>query len=117
MHPVGKIKYLHYLICSIVGWLNICSAFSQSLNFTKEIRLDNRSTILRNVVLEGDSLIVTGEIGRDSLQLTGFFIFKMDTAGNIGNIKYYRDPDLTDHALLDGINPITINSNGTLALS
>ncbi len=112
-----QMKYMRYLMLQIVMCHIYCISFSQPLNFTKEIRLDNRSTILRNVVLEGDSLIVTGEIGRDSLQLTGFFIFKMDTAGNIGNIKYYRDPDLTDHALLDGINPITINSNGTLALS
>jgi hypothetical protein len=89
---VTQMKYILYLMLQIVMWHIYCISFSQPLNFTKEIRLDNRSTILRNVLLDGDSLIVSGEIGRDSLELSGFFVFKMDSFGSIGNIKYFRDP-------------------------
>jgi len=116
MHPVGKIKYLHYLIWSIVGWLNICSAFSQTIIFNKKIQFENRSTIFRNIMLDGDSLLITGEIGRDSLGLSGFFVFRTDTFGNLGLIKFFRDSSLIDHTLLDGRNPLIRNHSHNIVL-
>jgi hypothetical protein len=116
MHPAQKIKYLHYLILTIVGCMNICIAFSQTISFNKEIRLDNRSIILRNIMLDGDSLLISGEIGTDSLGLAGFFLLYMDSLGNIGTIKNYRDPSLQDHTLLDGRNPLIKNHSQNIVL-
>lgn len=48
--------------------------------------------------------------------LSGFFLFRMDTLGNIGSMKFYRDSALIDHALLDGRCPIIIKQNGTIVL-
>ena len=68
-------------------------------------------------MMYGDSLLISGEIGRDSLGLSGFFFLYADTLGHLGAIKNYRDPLLKDHALLDGRNPTTINSDNLIALS
>ncbi len=68
-------------------------------------------------MMNNDSLLVSGEIGTDSLGLAGFFLLNMDSLGNLGTIKNYRDPSLQDHALLDGRNPLTINANNKIVLS
>lgn len=91
--------------------------YSQTIEFNHRVFIDNRSTILRNIMIDGESLLITGEIGTDSLGLAGFFLFYVDSAGNIGAIKKYRDPSLLDDALLDGRNPIMINSNDLIVLS
>lgn len=106
MHPTRKIKYLHYLIWSIVGWLNICSTFSQTIIFNKGILLDNQSAILRNITVNNDSLIISGEIGADASELQGVFILTCDTLGNLGQIKIFKDPKDVDHILLNGSNSI-----------
>lgn len=67
-------------------------------------------------MIDGDSLLISGEIGRDSLGLSGFFLFRADTVGKIGRIEFFRDTSLMDHALLDGRNPIIKNHNGNLVL-
>ena len=90
--------------------------YSQSIAFNHRINLQNRSIILRNIMMYGDSLLISGEIGRDSLGLSGFFLVYVDSLGNLGPIKNYRDPILQDHALLDGRDPITLNSNNHIAL-
>lgn len=136
MYPVGKIKYLNHLICSKVGRLNVLSAhwisilflflfnlpvqnfsFGQGIEFNHRLNIQNRSIILRNIMMNNDSLLVSGEIGTDSLGLAGFFLLNMDSLGNLGTIKNYRDPSLQDHALLDGRNPLTINANNKIVLS
>jgi hypothetical protein len=66
--------------------------------------------------MDGDSLLVSGEIGRDSLGLSGFFLFRMDTLGNIGLTKFFRDSSLMDHALLDGRCPLIKNHNDNVVL-
>ena len=111
MHPAQKIKYLHYLIWSIVGCLNICSAFSQTISFNKKILLDNRPIILRNITIEKDSLLITGEIGTDSSGLQGIFILQMDTFGNIGMVKQFNDPEQIDQMHLNGSNPVIKNKD------
>lgn len=67
-------------------------------------------------MMYGDSLLISGEIGRDSLGLSGFFVFRTDTFGNIGLIKFFRDSSLMDHALLDGRNPIMKNHSNNIVL-
>lgn len=94
---------LNYVICS-----------AQTIEFNKQLFLQERSTILRNIMVDNDSLIVSGDIGRDSIGLSGIFIFKMDTLGNIGTLKFFRDTSLTDHLLLSGRNPIMIDRNGKI---
>jgi hypothetical protein len=68
-------------------------------------------------MMDGDSLLISGEIGTDSLGLAGFFLLYMDSLGNLGTIKNYRDPSLQDHSLLDGRDPIMINANNRIVLS
>jgi len=91
-------------------------SYGQSIAFNHRINFQNRSIILRNIMMYGDSLLITGEIGRDSLGLSGFFLVYADSLGNLGPIKNYRDPKLQDHALLDGRDPIMLNSNNHIAL-
>ncbi len=93
------------------------SATAQDDGFNKRVYLESRSTRFENVIWHHDSLIITGQIGTDSLGLAGFFVMVMDTFGNIGRIKYFRDPSLKDHTLLDGRNPVIINRRGNLVLA
>lgn len=68
-------------------------------------------------MIDGDSLLLSGEIGTDSLGLAGFFLVYADSLGNLGSIKKYRDPSLQDDALLDGRNPIMNNTSNLIVLS
>jgi len=98
---------------------NLCvhdHSYGQNISFNQRINFQNRSIILRNIMMYGDSLLISGEIGRDSLGLSGFFLVYADSLGNLGPIKNYRDPVLQDHALLDGRDPIMLNANNHFAL-
>lgn len=106
MYPVGKIKYLNLLIWCIVECLNICGAFSQSIEYNQQLLLQNQSAILRNITVNNDSLIISGEIGADASELQGVFILTCDTLGNLGQIKIFKDPKDVDHILLNGSNSI-----------
>ncbi len=90
---------------------------AQSSGFNTRIYLEQRSTILRNIMAYGDSLLITGEIGRDSLGLSGYFVLRTDTLGKIGNIRFFRDPALEDHQLHDGREPVIINQTGNILLA
>jgi len=68
-------------------------------------------------MMDGDSLLITGEIGTDSLGLAGFFLLYLDSLSNLNTMKNYRDPSLQDHALLDGRDPVMINANNKIVLS
>jgi hypothetical protein len=65
-------------------------------------------------MIDGDSLLITGEIGRDSLGLQGFFVLKTDSSGNIGNIAYFRDPQLMDQLLLSGRQPMLVKNENII---
>ncbi|MEP6795969.1 MAG: T9SS type A sorting domain-containing protein [Saprospiraceae bacterium] len=67
-------------------------------------------------MIEGDSLIVSGEIGSDSSGLQGIFIVWSDTLGNLGKVKIFKDPKQIDQMLIDGSRPI-INDTDKLVLS
>lgn len=102
---------------SILMLISLAAGISgQHIEFNNQILLQNRSTIFRNIMIHGDSLLISGEIGTDSLGLAGFFLLHIDTLGNPGTIKFYRDPSLQDHALLDGRNPIFKNHYGRIVL-
>lgn len=103
-------------LCILIILINTVFSSAQEIEFNKHLFLQNRSTILRNIMVDGDSLIVSGEIGTDSMGLSGIIIFKMDTLGNIGTLKYFRDTSLTDHILLSGRNPIMKDHNGKIIL-
>lgn len=90
--------------------------FSQSTAFNQRFSIQNRSTIFRNVNVEKDSLIITGEIGSDSSGIQGIFILWSDTLGNLGRVKIFEDPKQIDQMLLDGSRPI-INDTNRLILS
>lgn len=92
-------------------------SFGQGIEFNNRINIQNRSIILRNIIMDGDSLLISGEIGRDSLGLSGFFLLYADSLGHLGIIKNYRDPSLQDHTLLDGRNPVLINANNQVVLA
>lgn len=92
------------------------SGLSQSTDFNQRFSIQNRSTILRNINVEKDSLIITGEIGSDSSGLQGVFILWSDTLGNLGKVKIFEDPESEDQMLLDGSSPI-INDTDKLVLS
>lgn len=110
----------HWTSVLILFLLNPCVhyfSYGQDIEFNYRIFIENRSTILRNIMLDGDSLLLSGEIGTDSLGLAGFFLVYADSLGNMGTIKKYRDPSLQDHALLDGRSPVMINANNQIVLS
>jgi hypothetical protein len=92
------------------------TGFSQSIDFNQKIYIQNRSTILRNINVEKDSLIITGEIGLDSSGLPGIFILWADTLGNLGRVKIFKDPKQTDQMHLVGFCPI-INDLEKIVLS
>jgi len=100
------------LLCC--GQFYLCA---QGSEFNKRILLDQRSTIFRNILVDGDSLIISGEIGEDSLGLSGIFVLKIDSFGNIGKMHYFRDPSLNDHLLLDGKKPFIRNNSGNLIVT
>jgi hypothetical protein len=89
---------------------------SQSIDFNQKLSIQNRSTILRNINVEKDSLIITGEIGLDSSGLPGIFILWADTLGNLGRVKIFKDPKQTDQMHLVGSCPI-INDLEKIVLS
>jgi hypothetical protein len=92
------------------------AGFSQSLDFNQRLIFQNSSTVLRNIMVDGDSLIITGEIGADSSGLQGILILWADTIGNIGKVKVFRDPKQIDQILLDGYHP-TISDDEKLVLA
>jgi hypothetical protein len=92
------------------------SGLSQSNDFNQRYSIQNRSTIFRNINVEKDSLIITGEIGSDSTGLQGVFIVWSDTLGNLGRVKIFKDPKQIDQILLAGSHPI-INDTDNLVLS
>ncbi len=108
--------YLIAGLCILFILINNIQSSAQIIEFNKHLFLQERSTVLRNIMVDGDSLIISGEIGTDSMGLSGIFLFKMDTLGNIGTLKYFRDTSLTDHLLLSGRNPIMEDHNGKIIL-
>jgi hypothetical protein len=103
-------------LCILIILISIGFSAAQQIEFNKHLFLQNRSTILRNIMVDGDSLIVSGEIGTDSMGLSGIFIFKMDTLGNIGSLKFFKDALATDDLLLSGLNAMLGDHNGKIIL-
>lgn len=114
---VFRVYWVSTLFLFIINLYVPYFSFGQAIEFNHRIFIENRSTILRNIMVDGDSLLLSGEIGTDSLGLAGFFLVYADSLGNLGSIKKYRDPSLQDDALLDGRNPIINNSSNLIVLS
>jgi hypothetical protein len=100
-------KYILAMTLLYCGQFYLCA---QGPEFNKRILLDGHATILRNIVVDGDSLIISGEIGADSTGLQGVFLLKTDTLGNLGPVKFFRDPKQLDQMLFSGSDPIINNS-------
>lgn len=105
-----RILYILLILSSTV------SIVAQQKEFNKHLFVQNRSTVLRNIMVDGDSLLISGDIGRDSMGLSGIILFRIDTLSNIGALKVFRDTSLTDHLLLSGRNPIIEDRNGKIIL-
>ncbi len=88
----------------------------QTIEFNQQLLLQNQSSILRNITVNNDSLVISGEIGADASGLQGVFILTCDTLGNLGKIKIFKDPKNVDHILLNGSNSI-LYDNEKLAFS
>lgn len=62
----------------------------QTIEFNQQLLLQNQSAILRNITVNNDSLIISGEIGADASELQGVFILTCDTLGIWGRLKYSK---------------------------
>lgn len=84
--------------------------FGQSIEFNHQVFVEQRSTILRNIKIDGDSLIISGELGSNSSGIQGVFVLCSDTTGNLGRVEIFEDPQQIDHLLLNGSNSIIYNN-------
>lgn len=106
---------LHFLSIILIG-INF-PVHAQDYGFKQTFVFDDRSTNFGSVQQRGKDLIIVGQIGGDSLGLTGFYVLNIDTFGSIKLLNYFRDTTLTDHALVDGVNPIVLKPDGNLVIS
>jgi hypothetical protein len=87
------------------------------LNYTNQFRFANETTIINNIHLFRDSLLLTGEVGVDSSGVSGILVATMDTNGIFGNIAVFRDPSGADNLLLSGNSPVLINEHSHIILA
>ena len=91
--------------------------YAQGSEFNNEIRLEDRSTTIRDISIYKDSLWISGGTGIDSTGFAGIFILKMDTLGNIDKVRYFHEPGPEDDLLQEGREPMLINRAGNILLT
>ncbi len=92
-------KTFQYLIIKIVlvvallflGYGNH-SLFSQQTGFTETYFVEGRSTFFHAVRQFEDDLIILGQLGTDEFGNNGVFILRIDTLGEIKNLKIFQHP-------------------------
>ena len=90
--------------------------FSQPAGFNLQI-YPERSILLRNILVDHDTLIITGEVGPTDQFLQGYFAMLMDTFGNILDYNTFQDTAGIDIAFLDGDDPVILHQNSNIIMA
>src|SRR5690242_18849173 len=102
----SHLKIFCLQILCVIQVLECFCLQAQSISFNKRIHLVNRATIIRDIVIKEDTLLLSGETGIDSTGYAGIFLLEMDTLGNIIDFQAFHEPELSDDMLQEGREPM-----------